>query len=354
MNSTQVFEKCKIAVAIGIDLAKDHCDVVAYNADNKICFTKANWAYPHLMEWLANAQPAVVLMESCKGCHVRARDIADLGHDTRLVKGADVKALRNVCQKNDIRDADYIARLLYVPGTKFVFVKNQRQQSLQFLQNEYKSIQELRIQVGNQIHAGLEEFGCPGPKSKKFIQSRMMAHLEKNAEPISDEVMSSFLRRREMWLNLFEQEEEAKKRMEEIAKTDDDAQRIMTVPGVGAQTAVGMLVHIGGDIGRFKNSGQFAASIGLVPKQNSTGGNTTLNGITKCGPKRLRANLVQCGQVILMHADKLKGNFGDWVRKLRDSGKKRGVIVCAIAAKIARIVYRLMKDKVDYTPVPSR
>ena len=354
MNTTQVFEKRKIAVAIGIDLAKDHCDVVAYNADNKICFTKANWAYPHLMEWLANAQPAVVLMESCKGCHVRARDIADLGHDTRLVKGADVKALRNVCQKNDIRDADYIARLLYVPGTKFVFVKNQRQQSLQFLQNEYKSIQELRIQVGNQIHAGLEEFGCPGPKSKKFIQSRMMAHLEKNAELIPDEVMSSFLRRREMWLNLFEQEEEAKKRMEEITKTDDDAQRIMTVPGVGAQTAVGMLVHIGGDIGRFKNSGQFAASIGLVPKQNSTGGNTTLNGITKCGPKRLRANLVQCGQVILMHADKLKGNFGDWVRKLRDSGKKRGVIVCAIAAKIARIVYRLMKDKVDYTPVPSR
>lgn len=121
MNTTQVFEKRKIAVAIGIDLAKDHCDVVAYNADNKICFTKANWAYPHLMEWLANAQPAVVLMESCKGCHVRARDIADLGHDTRLVKGADVKALRNVCQKNDIRDADYIARLLYVPGTKFVF-----------------------------------------------------------------------------------------------------------------------------------------------------------------------------------------------------------------------------------------
>ena len=354
MNSTQVFEKCKIAVAIGIDLAKDHCDVVAYNADNKICFSKANMSYPKLMEWLANAYPAVVLMESCKGCHVRARDIADLGHDARLVKGADVKALRNVCQKNDIRDADYIARLLYVPGTKFVFVKNQRQQSLQFLQNEYKSFQELRIQVGNQIHAGLEEFGCPARKSTAFIQSRMVAHLEKNAELIPEAVMASFLRRREMWLNLFEQEEGAKKRMEEIAKTDDDAKRIMTVPGVGAQTAVGMLVHIGGDIGRFKNSGQFAASIGLVPKQNSTGGNTTLNGITKCGPKRLRANLVQCGQVILMHADKLKGNFGDWVRKMRDSGKKRGVIACAIAAKLARIIYRLMKDKVDYTPVPSR
>lgn len=91
------------------------------------------------MEWLANCNPAVVLMESCKGSTVRARKIADLGHDSRLVKGADVKALRNVCQKDDIRDADYIARLFYVPGTKYVFVKNQRQQSLQFLQNEYKS-----------------------------------------------------------------------------------------------------------------------------------------------------------------------------------------------------------------------
>ena len=59
MNSTQVFEKRKIAVTIGIDLAKDHCDVVAYNADNKICFTKANMTYPKLMEWLANTPPAV-------------------------------------------------------------------------------------------------------------------------------------------------------------------------------------------------------------------------------------------------------------------------------------------------------
>lgn len=93
-----------------------------------------------------------------------------------------------------------------------------------------------------------------------------------------------------MWLNLFEQEEEAKKRMEQLTKTDNDTKRIMTVPGVGPPTAVRMLIHIGGDIERFKHSGQFAASICLVPKQNSTGGNTTLNGITKCGSKRLRSN----------------------------------------------------------------
>lgn len=211
----------------------------------------------------------------------------------------------------------------------------------------------MRIQVGNQIHAGLEEFGCPVRKSSKFIKTRMVAHLEKHAELIPEDVMASFKRRREIWLNLLQQEEEAHRRMEQVAATDANAKRIMTVPCVGPQTAVGLLVHIGVDIGRFKNSRQFAASLGLVPKQNSTGGNSRLNHITKCGPKRLRSNLVQCAQLVLMHADKWKGNFGDWVRKMRDSGKKHGVIVCAIAAKLARIIYRLMKDKVDYTPVLS-
>ena len=131
--------------------------------------------------------------------------------------------------------------------------------------------------MGNQIHAGLEEFGCPARKSKTFIQTRMMDHLVKNAELIPEAVMASFKRRRDEWLHLFELEAEAKKLMEQIADTDNDAKRIMTVPGVGAQTAVRMLVHIGSDIGRFKNSRQFAASIGLVPKQNSTGSNTKLN-----------------------------------------------------------------------------
>ncbi len=87
------------------------------------------------MEMLANTPSVVVLMESCKGSMFRVRAIADLNHVARLVKGSDIKALRIVCQKNDFREADYIARLFYVPDIKYLFVKNQRQQSLQFLQN---------------------------------------------------------------------------------------------------------------------------------------------------------------------------------------------------------------------------
>lgn len=353
MNTTQNSTKSKIVKVIGVDLAKDHCDVIGYDENGKICLRLDGCSYAKLREILANLPQAVVLMEACKGSMFHARSIADLGHEVRLVKGTDVKALRNVNHKNDLRDAAYIAKLYFVPGTTYVYIKSQQQQSLQFLQNEYKSLQELRIQVGNQIHAGLEEFGCPVRKSSKFIKTRMVAHLEKHAELIPEDVMASFKRRREIWLNLLQQEEEAKRRLEQVAATDANAKRIMTVPCVGPQTAVGLLVHVGVDFGRFKNSRQFAASLGLVPKQNSTGGNNTLNHITKCGPKRLRSNLVQCAQLVLMYAEKWKGNFGDWVRKMRDSGKKHGVIVCAIAAKLARIIYRLMKDKVDYTPILS-
>ena len=159
MNTTHNSTGRKVAKVIGIDLAKDHCDAVGYDENRKICFKLAECSYEELRKTLANMPQAVVLMEACKGSMFHARSIADLGHEVRLVKGNDVKALRNVNQKNDLRDAVYIANLYFVPGIQYVFVKNQRQQSLQFLQNEYKSIQELRIQVGNQIHAGLEEFG---------------------------------------------------------------------------------------------------------------------------------------------------------------------------------------------------
>ncbi len=145
MKPTRVSSKSRVAGVIGIDLAKDHCDVVGYGANNKICIIKCGCSYPKLMEMLANMPSAVVLMEACKGSMFRARAIANLGHD---------------------------ARLYYVSGTIYVFIKNEHQQTLQFLQNEYKSLQDMRINVGNQIHAGLEEFGYLARKSSVFIKNR--------------------------------------------------------------------------------------------------------------------------------------------------------------------------------------
>ena len=137
MNTTQNSTKSKIVKVIGVDLAKDHCDVIGYDENGKICLRLDGCSYAKLREILSNLPQAVVLMEACKGSMFHARSIADLGHEVRLVKGADVKALRNVNHKNDLRDAAYIAKLYFVPGTTYVYIKSQQQQSLQFLQNEY-------------------------------------------------------------------------------------------------------------------------------------------------------------------------------------------------------------------------
>lgn len=130
MNTTQNSTKSKIVKVIGVDLAKDHCDVIGYDENGIICLRLDGCSYAKLREILANLPQAVVLMEACKGSMFHARSIADLGHEVRLVKGTDVKALRNVKHKNDLRDAAYIANLYFVPGIKYVYIKSQQQHAV--------------------------------------------------------------------------------------------------------------------------------------------------------------------------------------------------------------------------------
>ena len=124
MNTTQNSTKSKIVKVIGVDLAKDHCDVIGYDENGKICLRLDGCSYAKLREILSNLPQAVVLMEACKGSMFHARSIADLGHEVRLVKGADVKALRNINHKNDLRDAAYIAKLYFVPRTSTLKVNS--------------------------------------------------------------------------------------------------------------------------------------------------------------------------------------------------------------------------------------
>ena len=157
------------------------------------------------------------------------------------------------------------------------------------------------------------------------------------------------LRMLQNWKHAKKEEEEAKARIEMTANQDDDARRLMTIPGIGPMNANLMKAHIG-DPHRFRDSRQAAASIGFVPRQYSTGGRDTLLHISKRGPSALRSCLVQGASSFYIMAERLKGNPGTWVRKIKSSGKKYGVIICAIAAKLARICWRILLDKTDYSP----
>lgn len=348
MNRTATYDP-KLVVVIGIDLAKDHCDVVGYNERKKRVMTLTNIPYEELFNRLAQMPPALVLMEACKNGSYVATRLCLLGHDARQVPPDLVKAHRAGRHKNDIRDAEYIAQLSYLPDTPYIAPKSPHQMDLRLLRNRYKSLQKVRIQIGNQIHAVLEVRGIPAKRSSVFYEKKLMPHIEAHKENLTPIAVEHLEALHLDYLALRDKEAAARQEIEKFARTDEDAKHLMTIPGIASQTAIALIAHAG-DAARFKNSRQFAASIGLVPRQFSTGGVSKLLGITKRGPKDLRFCLVQGAGTILRFADKLKGELGQWVRKMKQSGKKYGVIVCAIAAKLARIAWRILRDKTTYRP----
>lgn len=124
-------------------------------------------------------------MEACNGAHDKARRIADLGHDSCLVNAADVKALRHGRHKNDLRAARYIAQLAFLPDVRFVRGETSDQQDRQLAMNEYNQIQSMRIQIGNQIHSALEQYGIPSRESMDRLTRHLVDYLDVRAEKIT-------------------------------------------------------------------------------------------------------------------------------------------------------------------------
>ena len=339
---------------IGIDLAKSHCDFVCFGPNRKVCQYGSNVPYPKLFEFLVNLPKATVLMEACKGSHYVARRCADLGHDSRLVNTADVKCYRGYRHKNDIRDAEVIGALEYSPITTFVQAKTTDQQATQLIMRAYHGRQRIRIQIGNRIHAALEEFGAWAHKSKAFIKSGLLEHLENNREKFPQLAYDELIDLRDDWLDAWERERKSLRRINAMSTQNPVTKLLMTIPGIGPITSLALLVHTGAPQ-RFKNSRQFAASIGLVPQQYSTGGKDTLLGITKRGSKKLRSLLVEAAGTLLVKSKKqAEDPLGRWISKLNDSGKKYGVKACAIAAKLARIAWSMMMKNTQYGKAKSQ
>lgn len=135
-------------------------------------------------------------------------------------------------------------------------------------------------------------------------------------------------------------------------KEDDVAQRLLTVPGIGPITA-SVLASQAGDARQYRTSRDFAASLGLVPRQYSTGGKTTLLGISKRGDKHLRTLLVQCARSIMMHIHKRSDAMAIWVRQLLER-RHSSIVACALAAKLARIAWAVLNGNAAYVPHPQR
>ncbi len=200
-----------------------------------------------------------------------------------------------------------------------------------------------KVKTTNQMHAFLLEFGISVPRGAAVI-SRLSTILEDNSLPLY--LSQLLLKLQQHYHYLVEQIKDLESQLKRKLDEDEVGQRLLSIPCVGTLTASTISTEIG-DGKQYASSRDFAAATGLVPRQYSTGGRTTLLGISKRGNKKIRTLLVQCAGVFIQKLEHQSGKLADWVRDLL-CRKSNFVVTCALANKLARIAWALTARQQTY------
>ncbi|EJM59896.1 transposase [Pseudomonas sp. GM50] len=335
----------KVAIA-AIDLGKHAFHLHAQDDRGHELYRK-KFTRVALIQHLANLEPCTVVMEACGGAHFMAQEVAKQGHTPKLIAPHLVRPYVK-SNKNDFADAEAIGEAATRPTMRFVHPKTQAQQVLAMSNSIRDSFIKDRTATVNRIHAALLEVGVsltPGFKSINTLPAML------EASSLSEPFKKNLMMLHEHFNYLDGQVKKLDKDVECQAAEDDLAARLMTMPCVGPITSSVLAAELG-DGKQFKCGRGYSASIGLVPKQHSTGGKTVLLGISKRGDRNQRRLLIQCARVYLIQLERQKGWLADWVRQLLAHHHSNHV-VCALANKLARIAWAIAAHHTEFDAGPA-
>ena len=328
------------AIAVmGIDIGKNSFHIVGHDKRGAIVL-RQKWSRGQVEARLANIPPCLIGMEACVGAHHLSRKLASLGHDARLMPAKYVRPYSKG-QKNDFNDAEAIAEAVQRPTMKFVATKTADQLDLQALHRVRERLVSQRTGVINQIRAFLLERGIAVRKGLRFLRSELPRLLTTPPDVLSPRMVRIVEDLAGDWRRLDERVERLSDEIEAIARQDASCERLMSVPGVGPIISSAMVAAIGtGDV--FTKGRDFAAWLGLVPKQISTGDRTILGKISRRGNRYLRVLFVQAAWVVLIKP-KIWERHGlkPWI----EAARKRlhhNVLAIALANKLARIAWSVL------------
>jgi transposase len=323
---------------VGIDLAKSVFHLVGMDERGKIILRK-RLARGEVMPFMAKLPRVLVGMEACGGAHYWARQLREQGHEVKLMAPQYVKPYVKT-NKNDLRDAEAIAEAVTRPSMRFVPIKNVAQQDLQALHRVRERLMGARTALVNEMRGLLAEYGIVLPAGINAFRNALAAKLEAEhakLTPLSQELFGKLcaeFKKVEAEVAYYDE------KLQALATTHPESQRLLTIPGIGPITATA-LIAAAGDMGGFTNGRQFAAWLGLVPKQHSTGGQTRLLGISKRGDSYLRKLLIHGARATLRWARTKTDSRSQWIRGvLARRGWNRTAV--AVANKNARIVWALL------------
>ena len=332
-----------IITTLGIDLAKTSFQLHGVDERGHKVYGKS-LTRAKMIEFIAKLPPCTVAMEACGSSHHFGRKFTSMGHRVKLISPQYVKPFVKT-QKNDRNDAEAIVEASLRPSMHFVAIKTTEQQDVQFLHRFRSRLVAARTALINELRGALAEYGIVIAQGPASLKKALPVILGKESEASSElrlvlEDLSDELR------DLEERIEKMNGRIEAAFRASQSAQRVAEIEGVGVLTATAMVAAVG-DAKQFKSSRQLSAWLGLVPKQNSTGGKTTLQGITKRGDRYLRMLLIHGGRAAVRAAEKKTDARSLWINdKVERRGKNRAAV--AVANKNARIIWRLLTSGESY------
>jgi error-prone DNA polymerase len=322
---------------IGLDTAKSVFQIHVVDETGKTQI-KRKLSRNDLVLFFTKQELCTVVMEACGAAHHWARILTGLGHDVKLIAPEAVKPFVKKGKKNDAADAAALCAAASRPDMKFVPVKSLEQQGILALHSARSLLVKQQTMLANAMRGLATEFGLTVPKGIGRLEELTVLVDTDETFPV---------KARQAFAGLFDQCQALTESIvtfeAEIvahARHDETARRLATIPGIGPITA-SLIAATVGDIGMFKTARHFAAWLGLVPRQHSTGGKTRLGRITKTGNREIRKLLVLGATSMVYRAPQWNSAAGLWIRGILQRRPVRLATV-ALANKMARIAWALM------------
>lgn len=329
---------------VGIDLAKLLFQVHGTDARGKVTLRK-QLKRSQVAAFFAQLAPCLIGMEACAGAHFWSRRLMEFGHTVKLIAPQFVKPYVKT-NKNDAADAEAICEAVGRPNMRFVPIKNTEQQALLGLHRARQGFVAARTAQANQVRGLLAEFGLVIPAGIRCIERKLPEFLEDAENGLSGSSRALFARLLEHFRLLDRQVEELEREINAWHREDSASRRLQAIPGIGPITASALVASVG-DAKVFRNGRQFAAWLGLVPRQRSSGGKTNLLGISKRGDTYLRTLLIHGARSVLFSLKRDPTRTDGWLERVANR-RNPNVAAVALANKNARAVWALLAHGREY------
>ena len=329
--------------AIGIDLAKNVFQVHGVGEPRQAAVRK-QLRRAQVLEFFARLEPCLVGMEACAGAHHWARELEKFGHSVRVIAPQFVKRFA-AGNKNDKRDAEAICEALLHHATRFVPVKTVDQQAVLTLHRMREGYVQSRTALVNRLRGLLAEFGVVVAKGRRAFEDALPRLLQES-EKLPDLVRPALLRARAELARLNDEIASIEAQLRAWHRTNEASRRLEEIPGIGLMTATAAVATVGGNAGLFDKGRQFAAWVGLTPREHSSGERRLMLGITKHGDTYLRKLLVHGARAVIRTH---RPERNPWLTALLER-RPKNVATVALAQRNARVLWAMLAHGTAYQP----